>query len=76
MGLSEPVGRVVDQAVQLVKKWSRSSWVCVLKINQQREESEMEKAARIIGGVVLALIAIGAIANMKDIKRYVRISTM
>jgi hypothetical protein len=36
----------------------------------------MEKAAKIIGGVVLALIAIGAIANMRDIKRYVRISTM
>jgi hypothetical protein len=36
----------------------------------------MEKAAKIIGGIVLALIAIGALANMKDIKRYVRISTM
>lgn len=36
----------------------------------------MEKAAKIIGGVVLALIAIGAIANMRDIRRYVRMSTM
>ena len=36
----------------------------------------MEKAAKIIGGVVLALIAIGAIANMRDIRRYVRISMM
>jgi hypothetical protein len=58
------------------KKWSGISWVVVLKINQQQEESEMEKAARILGGVVLALIAIGAIANMRDIRRYVRISTM
>jgi hypothetical protein len=36
----------------------------------------MEKAAKIIGGVVLAFIAIGAIVNMRDIRRYVRISTM
>jgi hypothetical protein len=56
--------------------WLRSLPGIALRIKPQREESDMEKAAKIIGGIVLALIAIGALANMKDIKRYVRISTM
>jgi len=31
---------------------------------------------KIAAGVLMALVAIGIIANMKDISRYVRISTM
>jgi len=36
----------------------------------------MGKTARIIGGLVIALAAIGFMANLKDIRRYVRMSTM
>jgi hypothetical protein len=36
----------------------------------------MGKVARIIGGVVITLAAIGLLANLKDVTRYVRISTM
>jgi hypothetical protein len=36
----------------------------------------MGKATRIIGGVVLTLVALGILANLKDVRRYVRISTM
>jgi hypothetical protein len=31
---------------------------------------------KIAAGVLVALVAIGIIANMKDISRYIRISTM
>ena len=36
----------------------------------------MGKTAKIIGGMVIALAAIGLVANLKDIRRYIRISTM
>ena len=36
----------------------------------------MGKAARIVGGVVLGLVTLGVIINMKDLKRYIRMSTM
>lgn len=36
------------------------------------EETQM----KIVAGVLIAMVAIGIIANMKDITRYVRISTM
>ena len=36
----------------------------------------MGKTARIIGGVVLTLAAIGLLANLKDVRRYIRMSTM
>ena len=31
---------------------------------------------KLVGGVALALFAAGVISNLRDIKRYVRISTM
>ncbi len=34
------------------------------------------KFAKIVGGTVLGLIALGMIVNAKDIARYVRMSTM
>jgi hypothetical protein len=36
----------------------------------------MTKALKIIGGVVVTLVAVGMIANFHDIKRYARISMM
>ncbi len=36
----------------------------------------MGKTAKIIGGVVLGLVALGLIVNAKDLARYVRMSTM
>lgn len=36
----------------------------------------MGKTAKIIGGVVIALATIGLLANLKDVKRYIRMSTM
>ena len=36
----------------------------------------MAKAAKIIGGVVITLAALGVLANLKDVKRYVRITMM
>jgi hypothetical protein len=31
---------------------------------------------RAFGGIMLAVVAIGLLANVKDIKRYIKISTM
>jgi hypothetical protein len=36
----------------------------------------MGKTARIIGSVVITLAAIGLLANLKDVRRYIRISMM
>ncbi len=36
----------------------------------------MAKAAKIIGSVVITLAALGLLANLKDVKRYVRITLM
>ncbi len=36
----------------------------------------MGQMSRIIGGVAMTLFVIGVIANLKDLRRYVRISTM
>lgn len=36
----------------------------------------MGKTLKIIGGVVVGLVAIGMIANFHDIKRYARMSMM
>jgi len=41
-------------------------------ITDRIEETRMKIAA----GVLIAIVAIGIIANMRDITRYVRISTM
>ncbi|HWD00398.1 MAG TPA: hypothetical protein VG456_26760 [Candidatus Sulfopaludibacter sp.] len=37
---------------------------------------DLGKLSKVVGGVVLGLVALGMIINMKDIRRYVRISTM
>jgi hypothetical protein len=34
------------------------------------------KTAKIVGGVVLSVLTLGVIINMKDLKRYIRMSTM
>jgi hypothetical protein len=36
----------------------------------------MGKAAKIVGGVVLGLVTLGVLINMKDLQRYIRMSTM
>ena len=36
----------------------------------------MGKTARIVGGVMLGLVTLGVIVNMKDLARYIRMSTM
>ena len=45
-------------------------------MKQQQEENQMWKIAKIVGGVVLTVATIGVIVNLKDLKRYVRMSTM
>ena len=36
----------------------------------------MGKVAKIIGGVVITLAAIGLLANLKDVRRYARMTLM
>jgi hypothetical protein len=36
----------------------------------------MGKTAKIVGSVVLSLVAVGLLVNLKDVKRYVRMSMM
>jgi hypothetical protein len=36
----------------------------------------MGRTARIIGGIAITLAAIGILANLKDVQRYIRISLM
>jgi hypothetical protein len=37
---------------------------------------EIRRYAKLVGFVIVTTAAIGILANLKDIKRYVRISTM
>jgi len=37
---------------------------------------DLGKVTKVVGGVVLGLFVLGMIVNSKDIKRYIRISTM
>jgi hypothetical protein len=37
---------------------------------------DVGKLSKVVGGLVLGLVALGMIINAKDIKRYVRMSTM
>jgi hypothetical protein len=37
---------------------------------------QMEKKAKIAAGLAVTLVALGIIANLKDIRRYLRISMM
>jgi hypothetical protein len=37
---------------------------------------DIGKVSKIVGSVVLGLVALGMIINMKDIKRYVRMTAM
>ena len=39
-------------------------------------EGQIGRMSRILGGVVLGLITLGVLINLKDLKRYVRMSTM
>jgi hypothetical protein len=36
----------------------------------------MDRAFKIIGGITLALLAVGVITQLNDIRRYIKISTM
>jgi hypothetical protein len=36
----------------------------------------MAKFAKIVGSIVVTLAAVGFLANLKDVRRYVRMSTM
>jgi hypothetical protein len=36
----------------------------------------MGKVTMVLGGIVVGLITLGVLANLHDIKRYVRMSTM
>jgi hypothetical protein len=47
----------------------------VVKVGWETE-MQMEKTLKIVAGVAVTLVALGIIANLKDIKRYWRISTM
>ena len=50
----------------------------MIKVVKVGEEAEMqfEKTVKIAAGLAVTLVALGIIANLKDIKRYWRISTM
>jgi hypothetical protein len=50
----------------------------MMKVVKVGEEAEMqfEKTVKIAAGLAVTLVALGIIANLKDIKRYWRISTM
>ncbi len=37
---------------------------------------DLGKVSKVVGSIVLGLFAIGVIVNAKDIRRYVRMSTM
>jgi hypothetical protein len=37
---------------------------------------DVGKLTKVVGGVVLGLVALGMIINAKDIRRYVRMTTM
>jgi len=37
---------------------------------------ELGRVSRLIGGVVIGLVVLGMIINSKDIRRYIRMSTM
>jgi len=37
---------------------------------------DVGKLSKVVGSIVLGLFAIGMIVNSKDIKRYIRMSTM
>jgi len=37
---------------------------------------DIGKLSKMVGGVVLGLVALGLIINAKDIRRYVRMTTM
>jgi hypothetical protein len=39
-------------------------------------EGQLAKVSKIVGGVILGLVTLGLIINMKDIRRYMRMSTM
>jgi hypothetical protein len=41
-----------------------------------REKIDMLKLTKIVGGVVLCLAAIGLLANLHDVRRYVRMTMM
>ncbi len=77
MGLSQPVRDALNEAVNVIE-------ILVARITAEnsrigsrvQEEAEMGKVTRIIGGVIVTLAAIGLLINLKDVKRYVRISTM
>ena len=34
------------------------------------------RVSKIVGGVVLGLVTLGVLINMKDLRRYIRMSTM
>lgn len=40
------------------------------------ERASNRKVLRLIGGALLAAFALGVLANLQDIKRYIKISTM
>jgi hypothetical protein len=47
----------------------------VVKLGEETE-MQMEKKVKIAAGLAVTLVALGIIANFKDIKRYWRISMM
>ena len=57
------------------------------KLREQQERAAEARAAqacghpshlvwKIVGGMALAVVAVGVIASLQDIKRYIKISTM
>ena len=50
----------------------------MMKFVKLGEEAEMqiEKTVKIAAGLAVTLVALGIIANLKDIRRYLRISMM
>ena len=42
----------------------------------KRKESSAHNLLKAVGGVVLAAVAVGLLVSLRDIKRYIKISTM
>jgi hypothetical protein len=44
--------------------------------NGRCEHSGRIRVLKIIGGIAIAVVAVGVLTQLKDIKRYIRISSM
>ena len=39
-------------------------------------EGQLARISKVVGSVILGLVTLGVLINLKDVKRYIRMSTM